>query len=78
MSIEDRAQEHEAQQWELRNLNRKTLPPPAAPADADYGPAECEECGADMPPLRRAWRCITCVPCTAQAERLAARHGRRG
>lgn len=73
MSLEDRAQEHEQQQWELRNVNRKHAPPPAQPGDADYGPAECEECGADMPALRRADRRRLCTGCASEAEQAQRR-----
>lgn len=72
MSLEDKAQEHEAQQWELRNIHRKALPPPAAPGDHDYGPALCDDCEAPMPPLRRAWRLSMCTACTTEVERQAA------
>lgn len=77
MSLEDKAQEHEQQQWELRNVNRRHLPPPADPRDPDYGPAECEECEAPMPALRRADRAKLCTSCATEAERLEVRRGRR-
>lgn len=78
MSIEDRAQEHEQQHWELRNVNRKTAPPPALPTDADYGPEACVECESSMPEQRRAWRFQMCTPCTSEEERLQVLRRRRG
>lgn len=77
MSLEDKAQEHEQQQWELRNVNRSHLPPPAAAGAPDYGPAVCEECEAPMPALRRAYRFRLCTACATEAERQAGRRGRR-
>lgn len=35
------------------------------------GPAECEECGADMPPLRRQMGAHLCVECQTLAEKHA-------
>lgn len=77
MSQEDRAQEHEQQEWELRNIGRKYQPAPAAAGDTDYGPAECEECEDPMPALRRANRFRLCTECAAEAERMIALRARR-
>lgn len=77
MSLEDKAQEHEQQQWELRNVNRRHLPPPADPRDEDYGPAACGACEDPMPPLRRAYRFKLCTACASEAERLAVLRARR-
>lgn len=78
MSLEDKAQEHEQKQWELRNVDRPQLPPPAKPEDPDYGPPACEECEGPMPAVRRSYRCTMCTGCTSEAERLAGLRRRRG
>lgn len=69
MSIEDKAQEHEAAEWAAINMNRKGLPPLKKPGDPGYGPAECDECGAEMPALRRANGWVLCTSCQTQVER---------
>jgi RNA polymerase-binding transcription factor DksA len=61
MSVEDQAQVLEAHLWEMNNRRRavKTF----KPDEAGYGPKECEDCGDDMPTVRRelgACRCVTC------------------
>ena len=73
MSIEDRAQEHEAHIWEINNMRRKVGPPPAKPGDADYGPEECEECGDTMHPVRRSYRFILCTSCQTAREIVTRR-----
>lgn len=76
MSIEDKAQEHEAELWEARNAPR----PPARtfkPDEEGYGPADCGDCGDQMAPSRRADGLALCVPCKSIRERLAARFARR-
>lgn len=70
MSFEDLAQVVEAQEWERNNAPRA----PRAlyePDDDGYGPEFCavEECGADMPPLRRAMGKHLCTECAALAEK---------
>ena len=72
MSLEDRAQEHEAVEWAMRNGQRaegKTY----APGEPGYGPAECEECDEPMPTLRRANGWSLCTACKAAQERFRAR-----
>lgn len=69
MSLEDAAQDIEQKQWELNNLSRR----PAAlakyePEDPGYGPAECDECGSEMPIERREWGYELCVPCKQLTE----------
>lgn len=73
MSIEDRAQEHEQQEWERRNVLARRAPPPAAPTDPDYGPERCDECEDNMPALRRSYRCRLCTSCQTALERSASR-----
>lgn len=67
MSIEDKAQDHEAAEWEHRNA-----PPPPRPTfkpgDAGYGPKECDECESTMPPLRRANGWVLCTRCQSLVE----------
>jgi hypothetical protein len=72
MSLEDKAQEHEAMIWSQNNTARPQAPT-YAPEDAGYGPEECRICGADMHPVRRAngWR--LCTPCQSERERATAR-----
>lgn len=67
MNIEDAAQAHEAQVWSIHNRAREVVV--HQPGDADYGPAECEKCGADMHPVRRGHGFTVCTPCASAAER---------
>ena len=73
MSIEDKAQEHEAKMWEIANKPRPTQPI-YSPGDSGYGPEECHKCGAEMPTLRRANGWVLCTPCQSATE--ARRFGR--
>lgn len=66
MSIEDKAQEHEAQVWAIHNRPREVLR--YAPGDKGYGPEHCTGCDADMHPARRAWGFTECVPCVSATE----------
>lgn len=82
MSQEDRAQHHEALDWEINNRPREVLTM-FAPADKGYGPATCngrekrtgpgvqleDDCGEELPPLRRAMGRHLCVGCQALLER---------
>jgi RNA polymerase-binding transcription factor DksA len=68
MSTEDIAQELEALDWERNNrprVQRRLL----EPDEPGYGPAECEECEIEMPPLRRAMGRHLCTYCTERGER---------
>lgn len=67
MSIEDNAQAHEAQEWEIRNRAREVVS--YQPGDKGYGPEECEQCGADMHPVRRSYGFMVCTPCASATER---------
>lgn len=67
MNIEDAAQAHEVQEWEIRNRARQVAV--YQPGDLDYGPAECTKCGEDMHPVRRSYGFRTCTPCASAAER---------
>lgn len=67
MSIEDNAQAHEAQEWEIRNRAREVVS--YKPGEKGYGPEECEQCGADMHPVRRAHGFKLCTPCASANER---------
>jgi hypothetical protein len=82
MSQEDIAQAHEAFDWALNNRPR-TLATTFAPADKGYGPATCngrvqrtapgvqleDDCGEELPPLRRAMGRHLCVGCQDLLER---------
>lgn len=63
MSVEDVAQEQEAQEW-ARNNRVRPQAPVFSPGDAGYGPDLCESCEDDMPDLRRAMGRCLCVDCT--------------
>lgn len=71
MSIEDKAQEHEAAIWELNNRAREVKT--YKPGEPGYGPEECSECGAEMHPVRRADGRTRCTPCQAATEPTARR-----
>jgi hypothetical protein len=76
MSQEDTAQIHEAMDWERNNRPREVAAT-FAPADKGYGPATCngrekrtgpgvqleDDCGEELPPLRRAMGRHLCVAC---------------
>lgn len=66
MSLEDRAQEHEAQIWAIHNRPREVNR--YAPGDKGYGPAECVECDGEMPPQRREHGFTLCVGCKSATE----------
>lgn len=68
MSLEDKAQEHEAAEWLARNTRRPEKPT-YQPGEAGYGPEECEECLSVMPPLRRANGWVLCTGCQSAVER---------
>ena len=69
MSFEDIAQDIELKQWELINLARRPVAlTKYEPEDSGYGPAECDQCGNDMPVERRAWGYDLCVPCKQLTE----------
>lgn len=74
MSIEDRAQDHELAEWERNNRAREVVV--YKPGDPGYGPGECDECGDDMPDVRRGYGFRLCVPCTEYLERIRALRGR--
>ena len=71
MNLEDRAQDHEAQEWAIRNRPRDVIT--HQPGDLGYGPSECQECGADMHPVRRGYGFKTCTPCQSAMEQLTRR-----
>lgn len=75
MSIEDKAQEYEAKVWEFNNRPREARTFHAG--DPGYGPAECDECGADMHPVRRAHGFKVCTPCASALESKTAGRARR-
>lgn len=75
MSLEDKAQDHEAQVWSIINQPREVAR--YAPGDPGYGPAECQECGAGMHPVRRGYGFKTCTPCQSALEAKPAPGRRR-
>lgn len=68
MSLEDRAQEHEAVEWAARNAPRPARPL-FEPGQDGYGPEFCEECQSTMPALRRANGWVLCITCQSAVER---------
>jgi len=68
MSAEDRAQELEVKVWEQNNRPRTELVK-FEPGQEGYGPEECDECGADMHPVRRGYGFKVCVSCQTALER---------
>lgn len=67
MSVEDLAQDVEAQEWE-RNNRPRTQRRLLEPHETGYGPAECTDCEIEMPDLRRAMGCCLCTDCAERAE----------
>lgn len=67
MSIEDRAQEHEAQEWAIINRPREAASR-FEPGAKGYGPAECEECEREMHQVRRAYGFRLCTQCQSARE----------
>ena len=53
MSIEDKAQEYEAAQWDILNTGRLS-PMDLDATDKACGPIACRDCDEQMPPERRA------------------------
>lgn len=76
MSVEDDAQELELRQWEALNLGRGDKPLSYASGEPGYGPPECEECDAEMHPVRRSYGFRVCVHCKEFAEAEARMMGR--
>lgn len=70
MSQEDRAQDQELLVWKQNNERKPTMPT-YAPTDAGYGPQFCsnDECGDDMPLVRRQYGRRLCTRCQEAEER---------
>lgn len=67
MSLEDKAQEHEAEMWAINN--RERVPQPVFnPDDPEYGPEHCAECDDVMPPARRRYGYLLCTTCKSERE----------
>ncbi len=71
MSDEDKAIDKEMLLWEIANKPRQT-PQKYDPSHPAYGPAECDECGGEMPEVRRAYGYTECVHCASARERRDA------
>lgn len=71
MSLEDKAQEHEAQVWAINNRSREVVT--YQPGEVGYGPEECAECGATMHAVRRGYGFKMCTPCTSAREIVTRR-----
>lgn len=71
MSIEDKAQEHEAMIWEMNNRARNVAR--FKPGEPGYGPAECEDCGDDMHQVRRSYGFTRCTACQSRLEHPSRR-----
>ena len=67
MNIEDSAQAHEVKMWEMANAVRPAAAV-YAPGEPGYGPAECAQCGDDMPALRRRDGRRLCTTCQSALE----------
>lgn len=67
MSLEDKAQEHDAQVWTINN----TRPPIviSQPGEPGYGQEFCRKCGDDVHPVRRSYGFNFCTPCASAAEK---------
>ena len=69
----DVAQAIELRQWEFNNqapVERKLV---YCETDPEFGPAECIECGDDMPMVRRQYGFKICVACKTKRERISSR-----
>ena len=66
MSLEDKAQEHEAAEWAIRNRPRAVRT--FNPGEDGYGPEECAECGDAMHPVRRGHGFKLCTSCQSARE----------
>lgn len=75
MSLEDKAQELELAHWEINNTPRGDSRK-YQPDETGYGPEECDECGNQMPPERRAWGYTLCVHCKEAHEKRDAQRAR--
>lgn len=71
MSLEDKAQEHEAMMWTIANTPRAQRT--YAEGEPGYGPAECADCDAPMPALRRSMGKTRCTECTEALDMLRRR-----
>ena len=67
MSIEDKAQEHEAMIWAQNNAGRE-VQPIIKPGEPGYGPEECIDCDEKMPAVRRAYGFKRCTACASALE----------
>ena len=73
MSDADIAQNIELREWERNNASRGQ--PKYRPDEKGYGPEFCNECDADMNPVRRGYGFTNCVECQSNRERgLAQRY----
>lgn len=69
MSAEDIAQEIELRQWEFNNRSRGQVK--YSVGEAGYGPEDCDECGNEMPTVRREYGFRLCVGCQSLRENAA-------
>lgn len=67
MSDEDKSIENEMLLWSIAN-KPKQQQVKFEPGSPGYGPAECDECGNDMPTVRRAYGYTECVGCASVRE----------
>lgn len=66
MSLEDKAQEHEAAIWAQNNRPREVKA--FKPGEPGYGPAECVDCEREMHKVRRGYGFIRCTACASALE----------
>lgn len=71
MSLEDKAQEHEAHEWAINNRRREVVT--HKPGDPGYGPEDCQDCGDTMPAVRRGYGFVRCTPCQSAREIVTGR-----
>lgn len=68
MSLEDRAQDHEATLWSMRN-DAVRKPVRYCPLDTGYGQQDCTECGDAVGIPRRELGFSICFDCASAAEK---------
>lgn len=54
--------------WAIANINRPREPDVKKPGEPGYGPEDCDECGAEMHPVRRSYGFRLCTPCASARE----------
>lgn len=76
MSLEDKAQDAELQQWMINNAPRPA-PVRYSPDDAGYGPEFCVKCDTEMPTARREHGFKLCTDCKSLQEQHDQQHAHK-